>query len=447
MTGKLQFRLLLAFTFIILIAIGAVLFFVNQATRDAIRRYGERVDAGRAVRMQTELSSYYLFNRDWDGIQPVITQWGNLYDQRIVLTDPDGNIIADSQEKLTGEYRPEIAGRQIASPFRPDPVGTLYIIPKSSSELSLDSLQILFQSIGRFFLWGGLVAIVIAVILSYFFSRRVLSPVRALTQAARQLGSGDFSQRVDVKGNTELDQLGDTFNTMADNLGRAEELRKNMVADIAHELRTPLTNIKGYLEAARDGVIEANEDTVRKLDEEATLLARLVEDLQELSLAEAGELKLKCETGNIDRVIESATQMMQAKASQKGVTLESTLSDNLPEVNIDFHRISQVLRNLIENAVNYTPDGGMVTVSARQLNNLIEISVEDTGDGIPAEDLENIFERFYRVDKSRTRSTGGSGLGLTIARRLVEAHGGKIKADSEPGAGSRFSFTIPVAHK
>lgn len=454
MTGKLQFRLLLGFTLVILVAIGAVLFFINQAIRNEIQReireiqrIEEQADNYRALRMLSTLTRYYFINRDWEGVQTIIEQWGTVYDQQIVLTDTEGIVVADSQGKLSGEYEPDLPGRVISFPFQRDGFGTLYLIPRSSSEVSIESFQFLFNSIGRYFLWGGLIAIIIALILTYFFSRRILSPVRALTQAANRLGTGDFSPRVDVKGNTELDHLGNTFNTMADNLGRAEELRKNMVADIAHELRNPLANIKGYLEAARDGLIETNEETIRKLDEEATLLVRLVNDLQELSLAEAGELRLEREPGYIGKIIETTVQIMQTKASQKGVSLESARSDDLPEIDIDVHRISQVLHNLIENAITATPSGGTVSILAQQVDNSIEVKVTDNGEGIPADDLDKIFERLYRVDKSRARATGGSGLGLTIARRLVEAHGGQISVESEPGKGSSFSFTIPITHK
>jgi signal transduction histidine kinase len=443
MTNSLQFRLLISFTLVIFIAIGAVLFFVNQATRDEIKQYGERADRLRELRMQSELTQYYLFNRTWDGIQPVIEQWGNIYDERIIVTNADNEIVADSQNQLSGEYRPDFPGKQIAMPFQGDPSGTVYIIPKSSTALGLESLQILFASIGRYFLWGGCIAVVVALGLSYILSKRLLSPVQALTHAARQLGSGDLSQRVDVRSKNELGELADTFNSMAANLERAEELRKKMVADIAHELRTPLSNIKGYLEATRDGLINADDKTIRNLDEEATLLTRLVNDLQELSLAEAGELKLEREAVDSRDLIEKAVGMMQTKAAHKNITLTAELPEQLPNVYIDTHRISQVLRNLIENAITATPEDGSVTVSAGLQDNYVEISVKDTGEGISAKDLSRIFERFYRIDKSRARATGGSGLGLTIARRLVEAHGGEVKAESEPGHGSRFSFTIP----
>jgi two-component system sensor histidine kinase BaeS len=307
------------------------------------------------------------------------------------------------------------------------------------------SLQILLKAIGRYFLWGGLIAVAIALLLAFFLSRRTLAPVKALTSAARRLGHGDFSQRVPTKDRSEIGELASTFNSMASELERAEQLQRNMVADVAHELRTPLSNIRGYLEAIRDGVIETDTDTIRSLDEEAALLSRLVDDLQELSLAEAGELKLLCQSEDIAALINQAAASVRAQAATKGVSVSIEVPDRLSPVNIDHKRISQVLRNLLENAVAYTAEGDSITLSARQQGSWVETSVSDTGEGIPPEDLANIFKRFYRVDKSRTRATGGSGLGLTIARRLVEAHGGHIEAQSEPGKGSRFTFTLPVS--
>jgi signal transduction histidine kinase len=203
--------------------------------------------------------------------------------------------------------------------------------------------------------------------------------------------------------------------------------------------------VQGYLEALRDGVIKPDAETIRSLSEEATLLSRLVDDLQELSLAEAGELKLNCQTEDIAQLINQTVTAVRGQAAAKEISVSIDLPDKLPPVNIDSHRISQVLRNLLENAVVHTAKGGSITVAVKQQGNWVEVSVTDTGEGIPAEDLPNIFERFYRVDKSRARATGGSGLGLTIAKRLVEAHGGKIEAHSELGKGSRFAFTLPVA--
>jgi signal transduction histidine kinase len=191
--------------------------------------------------------------------------------------------------------------------------------------------------------------------------------------------------------------------------------------------------------------MKPNAATIRSLNEETALLSRLVNELQELSLAEAGELKLVYQTEDITELVKQAVTPWQPKIAAKEISLSVNLPDNLPPVNIDWQRVSQVLHNLLENAVAHTRKGGTINVSAITQGDWVEVCVSDTGEGIPAEDLPHIFERFYRVDKSRARATGGSGLGLTIAKRLVEAHGGTITVQSELGKGSRFSFTLPIA--
>ncbi len=231
---------------------------------------------------------------------------------------------------------------------------------------------------------------------------------------------------------------------MADNLEHTERLRRNMVADVAHELRTPLSNLKGYLEAISDGVVKPDEATISSLNEEASSLSRLVEDLQELSLADAGELKMIVQPEDISRLIKETVTALQPKAAAKDIALSADLPAILPPVNIDSHRIKQVLNNLLDNALAHTGKEGRINVTAREQDDKVYISVADTGEGIPPEDLPMIFERFYRVDKSRARATGGSGLGLTIAKRLVEAHGGTIEVKSIQGQGSTFTFSLPI---
>ena len=429
----------------ILVTIGSVLFFINQATQIEIRRFEERVDQARAQWMAGELSRYYLQQGGWEGIQPFVEHWGNLYRQRIILTDYDGIVVADSEAQLVGGlYYTDSPGMPLSAPWQPGAIGTLYITLKSSPEAEFASMQTVFKPIGRFFISGAMIAVAIALVMTFFLSRRILAPVKALSSAAKRLGRGDFSQRVRVEDRGELGELARTFNGMASDLERAEQLQRNMVADVAHELRTPLSNIRGYLEAIRDGVIKPDGDTIRSLDEEAALLSRLVDDLQELSLAEAGELKLVCQVENIGELIKQTVAGLQGRAAARGLSVSIELADRLPAVNIDSRRIGQVLHNLMENALAHTGEGGVITVAARQQDSWVEVSVTDTGEGIPPDDLPNIFERFHRVDKSRARATGGSGLGLTIAKRVVEAHGGAIRAQSELGRGSRFSFTVPV---
>jgi signal transduction histidine kinase len=445
MGRSLRFRLIISFAMVILVTIGTVFFFINHATQSEIRRFGEQTDQMRMERMGIELCRYYWYQDGWEGIQPLVEQWCNISGQHITLTDANGIVVASSEDSTLGEvYVSDLQGTLLSTPWHTGPIGTLYITPKSSAELGFASLQILVQVIGRYFLWGGLLAVGIALLVTFILSRRILAPVKALSYAAKRLGRGDFSQRVLVKDKGEMGEFAQTFNLMAGDLERAEKVQRTMVADIAHELRTPLSNIRGYLEAISDEVIKPDEDTIHSIEEEAALLSRLVDDLQELSLAETGELKLERQVEDISRVIKRSVIAEQPKAIAKGLSLSIDLPAELPAVDIDAQRISQVLRNLLDNAVAHTVEGSII-VSARQQDDLVEITVADTGEGIPEKELPEIFERFYRVDKSRTRSTGGSGLGLTIVKRLVEAHGGSIEAYSEEEKGSRFTFTIPVA--
>lgn len=444
MIHSLRFRLMVAFALVILVAVGAVYFFVVQTTKGEIRRYGERSEQARFMRVHFELIRYYHEHGEWEGIQPYVEQWGSLYERRIIVTDSSGMVVADSQGELLGEqYQPAAPGRPLSPPWKEDAVGNLYIHDQGWADFP--SPVSLSHAIGRFLLWGSLLAVAIALLFTFFLSRQISTPIKALTLASKRLGQGDFSQRVHTGDKGEMGELAQTFNSMASDVERADQLRRNMVADAAHELRTPLSNIMCYLEAIREGIMKPDADTIRSLDEEASLLSRLVDDLQKLSLAEAGELKLDRQMQDINKLVKQTMAAKQSQAAAKGVLLSTELPDKLPLLNIDSQRISQVLGNLLDNALVHTAEGGSITVTAKQEGSWVKVAVSDTGEGIPADDLPNIFERFYRVDKSRARATGGSGLGLTIAKRLVEAHGGKIEAHSELGKGSRFSFTLPAS--
>jgi signal transduction histidine kinase len=256
---------------------------------------------------------------------------------------------------------------------------------------------------------------------------------------------GDLSQRVKIRTKDEIGKLAHAFNTMADSLAHSEELRRNMVSDVAHELRTPLTNIRGYLEGLKDHVVEPTQEIIASLYEESLILSRLVVDLQELSLAEAGQLYLLRKPLVLEEIISKAVASLQLQATSKQLLLFVDLPPILPRVMADAERVGQVLRNLLSNAITHTPPGGEITVRARANYDEALISVQDTGAGIEEEHLPNVFERFYRTDASRSRATGGSGLGLAIVKQMVEAHHGHIEVESTPGRGSCFTFTLPVA--
>jgi len=292
-----------------------------------------------------------------------------------------------------------------------------------------------------------LAAGMVAVVVSLLLSRGIVAPVRILTAASRRIADGQYGKRVLTAGTDELGQLAHSFNQMAEKLEQVELMRRELLGDVSHELRTPLTAIKGSMEGLIDGILPATPETYQQIHQEADRLARLVDDLQELSRVEAGNYPLDIRPVSVSTLVHTSIKRFAAQAQAKGMELRSDLPADLPLVLADQDRISQVLTNLVGNALQYTPEGGKVTILSIRHGDEIHISVVDTGIGIPTEHLQHLFTRFYRVDKSRSRQAGGgSGIGLTIARHLVEAHGGRIRAESGgEGQGSTFTFTLKIA--
>jgi signal transduction histidine kinase len=319
-------------------------------------------------------------------------------------------------------------------------VGEIYVNPLAGQEADASFLD----AVNRSLLIATGAAGLLALLLTLAVSRGILGPIESLTAAARRMERGDLASRVAVSSSkNEIGELAHAFNAMAEALSRNELLRRHMVSDVAHELRTPLTNIRGYLEGIRDGVFAADRETIDSIYQEAELLGRVVDDLQELALAEAGQLRLEKRNVRLVEAIEAAISGVRPQYAAHDLKLETDAPAGLPEIEVDAERLGQVLRNLLNNALAHTPRGGKVTITARENGGDIEVTVADSGVGISPEDLPNIFERFYRADKSRARTTGGAGLGLTIARQIIGAHGGDIRAESEDGRGARFIFTIP----
>lgn len=297
------------------------------------------------------------------------------------------------------------------------------------------------------FMVAGLAALLVALILSLIFSRGVTGPVQAMSLAAQRIAAGRYDERVPVRGDDELAQLAARFNQMAQKLDEVETMRRRLIGDVSHELRTPLTAIQGSMEGLMDGVLPASPDTFEQIHGEAKRLNRLVEDLQELSRVDARAYELQLEPIEIGAIIRTVVKRLGPQAASRNISLTVEEPVDAPKVFADEDRLVQVLSNLTNNALQYTPEGGRVSISARRTDHEISVSVRDNGLGIPAEHLPHIFDRFYRADKSRSRQEGaGSGVGLTIARALVEAHGGRIWAESEGwGKGSTFTFTLPIA--
>lgn len=288
-------------------------------------------------------------------------------------------------------------------------------------------------------------AVLTALAVSLVVTRRIVSPVLAMTRASTRIADGRYDERVPVPSEDELGQLARHFNRMAETLQRVEDRRRDLIADVAHELRTPLASIAGYMEGMLDGVIAPEPETFHRVQREAERLQRLVADLEELSRAESDRLALDVRRAQVRTLIEAAAARLRPQFDDKGVALAVDVPPVLPPVVVDPDRIGQVLTNLLGNALQYTPAGGRVRISARRDPGGTAIAVSDTGIGIPAEHLAHVFDRFYRVDRSRSRASGGSGIGLTIARHLVEAHGGSIHAESGgPGRGSTFTVILPA---
>jgi histidine kinase len=303
----------------------------------------------------------------------------------------------------------------------------------------------MFESLG----YAVTASVLAALLASLLLSRRIVAPLRTLSSASQHIADGHYAERVQVNGSDEIAQLSTSFNQMAAQLEQVESMRRQLIGDVTHELRTPLTSIKGYMEGLVDGVLPATPETFNQIHREADRLSRLVDDLQELSRVEARAYSLDVRSVAVFNLMQTTVKRLSPQATAKRITLRSDTPADLPLVQADEDRITQVLLNLVANAIQYTPEGGDVTISALPKGDELYISVHDTGIGIPSEHLANLFTRFYRVDKSRSRNAGGgSGIGLTIAKHLVEAQGGQIWVESKgEGHGSTFTFSLKSARQ
>jgi len=354
----------------------------------------------------------------------------------ITLTDRNGGNVRIRRALLMGLPRAPVHG--------PDGTlrATLYLIPRLTDPESRPAPFIV--SVNRWLLLAALASGAFAVLLTVALSRRILGPVEALTRAVRRMERGDLSQRVPVRSSDEIGELARAFNGMAASLEENEASRRRLLGDVAHELRTPLTNLRCQIEAVEDGLAAADAATMRSLHEETLLMGRLVEDIQDLALAEAGRLPLHREPVPVRTALDSAAAAFATQAAERTVSIHVN-GDDRGVADADPARLQQVIRNLLANAIAHTPPGGSVSLAAAADEGRIVVSVRDNGTGILPEHLPHVFDRFYRADASRSRSAGGSGLGLAIVKQLVEAHGGEVAVASTPGQGTEFRVTLPAA--
>lgn len=358
----------------------------------------------------------------------------------LVLAHLEVNKILERQPSLG---TPQSVPGQVAPPSHP-PGAPPEQRPNGSPKNPAQPLPTFPHWLWLVFLFSGLAGLAVALGLSLWMARRISRPLSELTETTSNIAEGEFGEMVKVTGGREIEALATAFNTLSEKLKRTEELRNNMVADIAHELRTPLTTLRCDFEAVKDGLLEPDPEVLNNLLGDIIVLSRLVEDLQELSLAEAGQLKLEMGEVDVKGVIDELAARFGSESAGRGVSLETGVDTGLPPIQADPLRIAQVLGNLVKNALIHTPEGGAVKIGASRSGREVVVTVSDNGPGIPEDDLPFIFERFCRLDRSRARKTGGSGLGLTIAKTIVDAHGGYIWAESEVGRGTRISFSVPI---
>jgi signal transduction histidine kinase len=330
-----------------------------------------------------------------------------------------------------------------AVPHRPGVGGILYAV-REEPGFWVASTRFLFE-----FWWqllvAGAAAAAIALLIARWLARGMTQPLRDMAKAARRMETGDYGQRVQTRSRDEVGQLAVAFNRMSGELEDLERLRRDLVANVSHELKTPISALRARLENLLDGVEPPDSATLQVMLAQSERLGRLVDQLLELSRLESGDVPMIRERVSLRPLVARVLSEIEVVRAGRDVELSQDLPNDLPPVYADAERVHQVLFNLLDNAVRFTPSSGRVTVTASSRNGAVEVAVADTGPGIAAEHIARVFERFYRVDTSRSREEGGTGIGLAIARSVVEAHGGRIWAASQPGKGSVFTFELPVA--
>jgi signal transduction histidine kinase len=430
---RLFLLLLRAFTIVVLLILALVL----TITVVVISFFPSQNTVFDRVPIMTRLETFYLVRGSWDGVETLVPGFGGRdpggFWRHSILLDADGKVVlfrGSSNVSQVGQvYVPGPQDTRIAIVLRGERVGTLVF----SSSIMAAQGQIAISLLAPVF-FISIFPAVLTIIIGLFLMRRVVAPLSEVIAAARAVAAGDLSTRVRVSGPDDLRALSDSFNHMADALERSDHERRNMLADIAHELRTPLTVIRGRLEGIVDGVYSADEGHVVPALEETYLLERLVEDLRLLTLVETRQLPFERRDVDLNALAARVIELFRAEAEEKGIHLSLETSE-VVNAHLDPQRTEQVVSNLVSNALRYTPEGGNIWITVTKAAGSAALAVSDNGPGVPDGDIPHIFDRFWRGEKSRSRISGGAGLGLAIARQLVEAQSGTITASNRPGGG------------
>jgi two-component system sensor histidine kinase BaeS len=455
LTWKLGGALIL----VALIAVAVMAYLTNQNTNREFRTY---VDANPAFTDTVGRTLALVYNRGgWADLTSVLPQLLAFQGDRLVVADAAGTVVGDTanlavgqtitQSGLTGGHPIQTmmgftGGGQMTGGGQV--IGRFFYLGRAGG--FLDAEQNFLHQTNRWLWLSGGIAVAIAMGLAVVLAYNFIRPLRALGEGAREIAAGNLSHRVDVKSRDETGRLAESFNVMAGSLEKSEQARKRLLADVAHELRTPLTIINGTVDAMMDGVLPADERQFKIIKGETVVLTRLISDLRDLSLAEAGKLKLELSVIDWADLVQRKLEQFRPLAESRGIALRFESSQSLPLISGDWVRLEQVLANLLSNAIHHTPEGGFINVSLSptELHGkpAVTAAVKDTGEGMAADQLEHIFDRFYRIETSRVRTEGnGAGLGLAIVKQMVAAHGGQVRVESELGKGSTFYITLPAA--
>lgn len=455
----MRIRLILSFALIVLVSVTSVVLIARWSAAKEVYTFMFRGGMSGNQGLVGTLENYYQTHQSWDGADVLLSSVGNgqgrgqgspgngpgmgqMMNQKLLLADSQGNVVAE-----TGNPSPagrlseaDLAG---AIPLMVNDQVVGYLIPEAGIHFTQADEARLVNGLNNAALTAGLITGGVSLLLALLLAYQLIRPVHLLTAATEKLARGDLNQRVAVRGNDELATLGYAFNSMASSLQQAEETRRAMTADIAHELRNPLAVQRANLEAMIDKVYPLTIENINPVLEQNQLLTRLVGDLQTLALTDAGQLHLERIPTDFSDLVKRIVERFVPQADSRQIHIDIHSKDRLPLISLDSGRVEQILGNLLSNALRYTPDNGQISLEVSSAPSEVQLSVHDSGPGIPEESLPHIFDRFYRADRSRSRAEGGAGLGLTIARQLAEAHGGRLIAHNHPEGGAVIILTLP----
>jgi signal transduction histidine kinase len=445
---SITLKMVLAFLGIALISIVVIVVLARWNTGAEFSRF---VSDRRGAELVENLERHYQTNGTWAGAEKAIAiaigqQWpenGPPREPFFTLVNKGGQVVfAGPGYWLGQQVPPPELERGLPVEVDGERVGTLVIgripierNPREEEFIRRTNMMLVYSAVG---------ASIVALLLGIFLSRTLTRPIRELTEATHAVADGKLGQQVSVRSKDEMGELAASFNKMSADLARSTDARKQMTADIAHELRTPLSLILGHAEAVHDRVLPPTRENFEIIREEAIRLEHLVDDLRVLSLADAGELSINLQEVSPQKLLKDIQATYHHIARQRDVKIKVDVASDIPMLNIDPVRMTQVLTNILDNALHHTPEGGQVSLSAQKVQAGVELAIQDSGPGLEGKDVNRIFERFYRTDPARHRDKGGSGLGLAIAKSIVQAHNGQIWAESAPGQGLKIVIRFPA---